>query len=353
MGYFLAFFCLAVIVFWASMVIFRVYPWNEKLLVTFIALIVASTTVGIGMFSETSDTEILNGKVTSKEKERVSCSHSYDCNCRNVTTCTGMGKDRSCSTSRVCDTCYEHRYDYDWIVHSTIGNFEIDRVDRQGIHTPPRWSVVETNDPVSKRHTFLNYIKAARTNVINRQNTKITYPIPEYPDRIYDYYKVDRAMNVGADIKNLAAWNKEVSELTKELGPSKQLNLIVVFTKYEESYADQLNAAWVGGKKNDVIVVIGTNDGKIADWVRVLSWSKREDFKIDIRERIVGQNLNPKDIIDQIGVILNKQFERREMEEFKYLQYDIDPPFGFVVAALLLFFIPWVVYILVKKGVLK
>src|ERR1035437_10316243 len=95
------------------------------------SFIIAVITLSVGMFSETADTEVWNGKVTSKEKEQVSCSHSYSCNCRSVQSCSGSGKDRSCTSSTQCDTCYEHNHDFDWVVHTTIGGKEIDRIDRQ------------------------------------------------------------------------------------------------------------------------------------------------------------------------------------------------------------------------------
>src|SRR6185369_625968 len=76
---------------------------------------------GASYWSGTSDTEVWNGQVTSKTQDRVSCSHDYKCRCRSETTCTGSGKNRSCTSSTVCDTCYEHSYDVDWAVHASTG----------------------------------------------------------------------------------------------------------------------------------------------------------------------------------------------------------------------------------------
>ena len=319
---------------------------REALIISFASFLVSALIMGGGMFSETADTEIWNGKVTSKEREKVSCRHSYSCNCRQ--TCSGSGKDRSCSET--CDTCYEHSYDVDWNVHSTIKSLRIDTIDRQGVKEPPRWTAVWVGEPVSDSHMFVNYIKAARNNVLNREGTKISYAMPAYPAAVYDYYKIDRAVSVDGAMPNLPEWSKQISMVMRDLGPARQVNLVVVFTKNPEIYADQLNAAWLGGKKNDVIVVIGTTDHVKPDWVKVLSWSKREDFKIDIREAVIGMDLVAAPVMQVIAKSINTSFERRHMKEFAYLMYDIEPHVGFFIAALIAFFFPLGGYIYYRKN---
>lgn len=100
-----------------------------------IGIIAAAIVYACGLASQTGDTELINGEVVSKDSQHVSCSHSYDCNCRMVRvpqTCSGTGKNRTCTgggTERKCDTCYEHSFDVDWNVRSNIGSFGISRVD--------------------------------------------------------------------------------------------------------------------------------------------------------------------------------------------------------------------------------
>ena len=76
--------------------------------------------------SATADTELLNGEITDKTRAHGSYQRPYDCNCRQVRSCSGSGKNRSCSTSTKCDTCYEPRYTVKWTAISTVGNFTID-----------------------------------------------------------------------------------------------------------------------------------------------------------------------------------------------------------------------------------
>lgn len=338
MGYYVLFLLLdmmLVAILWAS---FRSKPWFTSQFVAIVSitsLLLPIIILALGMFSETYDTEIWNGKVVSKNQETVSCRHSYSCNCRQ--SCTGSGKDQSCSET--CDTCYEHSHDYDWDVHSTVGTITIDRVDRQGTLQPPRFASVQISDPVSVKHHFTNYLKGAKNNVLNRQGTTITYPMPPYPGDIYDYYNIDRAISVDNVVPNLQMWNKEISKSLIDLGNAKQVNLILVFTKNPEDYAEQLNASWLGGKKNDVITVIGTHGSKI-EWVNVLSWTKREDFKVHLRDKLVGVNLEPVSVVKIISDEISTKFERRHMKEFEYLKYDIEPNMYYFVGAFISFFIP-------------
>lgn len=133
--------------------------WKEFGLIVLAQLFVA----GIVSCSNTRDIEAWNGVVTGKQKVAVPCSHTYSCNCHEV--CSGSGKDRSCRTE--CDTCYEHHSflrtipgnDYDWRVYTSNGEVvEIDRVDRQGVREPPRFTAVRMGEPTTLAHTYTNYM---------------------------------------------------------------------------------------------------------------------------------------------------------------------------------------------------
>ena len=47
---------------------------------------------------------------------------------------------------------------YDWVVKTAIGErIEIQRVDRQGVREPARWTSVQMNEPTSRTHSYENY----------------------------------------------------------------------------------------------------------------------------------------------------------------------------------------------------
>jgi hypothetical protein len=211
------------------------------------------------MHVQAMDVEIWNGTLVSKAKEKVSCSHSYTCNCRQ--SCTGSGQNQSCS--QVCDTCYEHSHDYDWQLNTEVGSVLIDRIDRQGKEEPPRFTKAKPGDPVALSKPYQNYIKAAPDSLFNastEQMLKAQFKdvLLAYPAHVYDYHYVNRVLTQGVSLPNLAEWNAELAELLAKLGPRRQVNAILVFTKQSNpQYAEALRAEWLGGKKNDVVVVVG------------------------------------------------------------------------------------------------
>ena len=120
-----------------------------------VSLVAAGIVYAVGYSNKITDQEIYNGEVTGKEKTRVSCEHSYSCNCRE--SCSGSGSTRSCSTT--CDTCYEHSYDVDWRVKTSVHEFNIQRINRQGTQEPPRWTKVTVGQPTAFVYKFTNYIR--------------------------------------------------------------------------------------------------------------------------------------------------------------------------------------------------
>lgn len=304
----------------------------------FIQLAVVITVLSVGkMASEWSalqDVEVWNGYVVDKKRVKTSCEHSYDCMC--TTSCSGSGANRSCY--QVCQTCYDHSYDVDWVVNTTIGRYYIDRLSRQGLEEPPRWTKVAKKDPVSKTSLYDNYILAAPHSLFNFENSlieKYANKIPSYPSRVYDYYHVDRVLNLGVPSVNAKVWSAKLQERLSTLGGRKKVNAIILLTgepSYE--YADAVRAAWKGGKKNDVILVISVDKTDTVRWARVLSWSKKELFKIQLQDEIRNQGqLSMPEVLDSLEKHILVGFEKMNMAEYEYLKEEMKPS-------------PWAVFIM-------
>ncbi|KWA84280.1 hypothetical protein WL29_23270 [Burkholderia ubonensis] len=285
-------------------------------------------------YAQAYDVEIHNGRLISKNSETVSCEHSYTCNCRQV--CTGSGKDQSCSTT--CDTCYEHSYDVDWKLKTEVGDIKVPRVDRQGTLEPPRFSRAQPGDPVSVEKAYQNYIKAAPDSLFNKateDSLKAQFAglLPAYPDDVYDLHYVNRVIVQGVPVPDLAQWNSDLQQLLATLGPKKQVNAVVVLTNLANpNFAEALRATWLGGKKNDVVVVLGVTQYPEVAWARVFSWTDRELFKVELRDEL--QNLHTLDRVKVLAAIrthIERDFVRKSMKDFAYLQNEIEPPLWMVV----------------------
>lgn len=314
--------------------------------VAVLSVILVFAALAGSIVGQSYDIEILNGYVTGKQSRKVSCEHSYDCNCKTVRSCSGSGKNRSCSSSRVCDTCYDHSYDVDWEVHTSINSFNISRVNRQGTTEPQRFTKVAVGDPVSTTHHYTNWVKAAPDSLFSHIKTTVHSPnllamIPSYPASVYDYHYVDRVISYGVPVVDIKQWNLDLAKVNAVLGASKQVNIIVLMVKTTDpTYEYALRDAWLGGKKNDVIVIFGVTEYPTISWVRVMSWTDKQILKVELRDDLIeiGTLQDRGVVLKSISDNVKKSFKRKEMRDFEYLQDEIVPP-DWLIAVLVLLII--------------
>lgn len=303
----------------------RKITFKEFLILLATSIIIAGISAAIIYYQNVTYTEVYNGLVIKKEREQVSCRHSYDCNCH--TSCSGSGKDRSCT--EYCDTCYEHSHDYDYNVYNSIGEvFNIKTIDRQGINIPPRFSSIKIGEPTSSKHSYENYIKATSGNLFRKQGMENNkYQIPQYPQNIYDYYKYDRIINTGINIPNIQKYQYQLSEINGRLGPLKQCNIIFVFVKNQNpKYFYALEQAWEGGNKNDIITIINVDNENKIQWVNILALVDNDLFRIKLRDEILSiQTLDMEKILPITEKITKEFYKRKRMRNFDYLKYSIIP----------------------------
>lgn len=298
-----------------------------------IAILMVGVVVTIGgwqaaKYSQAYDREFLNGYVTGKKQVRVSCEHSYDCNCRTVTT--GTGENRR--SRRECDTCYEHSNDWDWDVYTSLSKtITIDRIDRRGSQEPPRWSKVVVGESVAIEHSYLNYIKGARHTVLKDISVDVTgLSIPPYPTT-FDYYRATRVLRVGTPFpRDVNVWADDLNDRLKTLGAQKHANAVVVFTSYPDSYRFALKQEWIGGKSNDTIVVIGVDKEGNYVWSDAFGWSRSSLIYVTIRNELMDlpSVLDHKAVLDVIQRNITKHYERRSTSEFEHLANDFNPGIG-------------------------
>lgn len=326
--------CLAIKVFWNKDV-----PLTILSAAFVVGVLIAGAVWQLSKYSTVTDEEVWNGKIVKKFSEHVSCSHSYQCNCRMVSR--GSGKDRY--TTQECDTCYEHSYDIDWILKSSTGtHIAIARVDRRGDDEPPRFTTAKIDEAVAEKHSFTNYIRGAPDKLFGFSGVllnKYQNFLPEYPLSIYDYHHINRVIPVNFALPNADAWNQGLSDRLRELGPSRQANVVIVAVKTSDPrYAEALRAKWLGGKKNDVIVVLGVPEYPKIEWVSVLSWTKVEILKVNLREDLLqlGDMSDHNKVLDLIEGHIGKSFKRRHMSEFEYLKEAIEPPTWCIVLSVVL-----------------
>ena len=198
---------------------------------------------------------------------------------------------------------------------------------------------MRTGEPVSASHSYTNYIKAAPDSLFRKQGLVEQYQkvLPNYPGQIYDYYRINRFVTVGVGGFDTKAWNKGLSELNARVGAPKQANVIVVLTNQQsDKYYHALRQHWLGGKKNDIVVVLGVEDRKI-NWAHIMSWSKSDLFNIKLRDALLelGEVEREKVLaLTEANVV--KHFQRKPMSDFEYLESSITPTTGQLFWAMLI-----------------
>jgi hypothetical protein len=323
---FLALLLIPVLIAGAAFFFSSKITWREFLLQLVIQLVIAAASAWIVFNQSVGDVELLNARVVRKYRDTVSCSHSYQCHPHQVTH--GTGKDKYTTTEY--DTCYEHSHDYDWVVASTIGSVDIDRIDRQGVDEPPRFTAAIIGEPFSLPHSYDNYVKGAPGTLLKRQGLVERYAraLPEYPIHVFDYYRSNRLVLInGAHVADPGQWNHDLSEINADLGARKQANMIVVLVKgLSQDYVYALEEKWILGKKNDVILVVGVDYVNTPQWAYVMAWTHQELIKVSLRDAIMDlPSIERESTLAIFRREVAQKFVREPMKDFEYLKASIVP----------------------------
>lgn len=302
--------------------LFKGITWKEFLLHAGIQLVIATLCTLALLYHNVWYTEVWNSYVTSKNKEKVSCEHSYPCNPHPC-----MCDKNGCSTC--WDTCYSHSYDIDWAVYdNTQRRWRIKRIDRQGLKEPQRWSEVEIGNPTSHTHSYKNYLKVSNTSVYREDRIKNLVQkyikiLPEYPIKIYDYYKLNRFIDVNNiwDEHDRQFFNEQLSEVNGRLGAKKQCNIIMILTlNTDKEYFDALNNYWEGFNKNDIAIVLDVDKSLKINWVKIKTLSQSELVNVKLRDDILDlKKFKFEKLIKIIETDVEKYYQRKRMRDFEYL----------------------------------
>ena len=316
--------------------------WLETAAQITVASIVLSIVWFAGSYAQTHDTEIWNGEITSKHRDHGTYEQAYDCFCT-----TDEDGNESCST------CYETHYTVDWYLKSTIGKVQMDYEDstwRSVYDTPDpkNYAAAYVGEPCSLTYSYTNYIKAVPDSLFNMSDARyeqFASLIPQYPT-VYGKYHVDHVitMGMGANVA-VRDWNNYLAGKLKKLGPASQANVIVILVNTaDQTYRHALETAWLGGKKNDVIVMAGVTNYPKIDWVDIITLGQNADngmLTVKIRDELTALSTieNGQAFIDVVSANVGQHFDRKPMEDFDYLKDDIQPANWVVITAFILAFL--------------
>lgn len=296
------------------------YTWQEfGCSVAITGLIVSAVYFG-GLYRTMMDTEILNGVISSKERIHDSYIRSY-----------------SCGTPKVPRTCNETRYTVTWVANTTVGQVEFDTKD-SGSRTvynsadPQAYVAAYVGEPASLPHTYTNYVKAVPTSLFNSAGYVSMYgeKIPNYP-RVHSFYKVNRVFNIDSTVPQevLDELDRLLDNKLITLGHTKQANIIAIFTDIKDpNYRYAVENAWIGGKKNDIVLFFGTEGNNIV-WTDVMTWALNSGNELLVaelkRQLLAIGTVNTEAIVSTTERLVDALYVRPKMEDYEYLKNDIKP----------------------------
>lgn len=285
-----------------------------------ISLIVTLSLYAIFMDTKVNTKEIWSGKIIS-----IHHIEEYD---KRVTTTHTDSKGKKYATSHTVHHSAENYIETTdggkiKVYHSLDGKTRFnDKFPNTNAELEKFYPI---NTPTASIHTYQNKVKSSYSIYKHKNiNLKEYKDLPKYPKSIKNYIQIDRFLG---DINNKDKVIQKLNEVNSNLNTkekNKQVNLIFVNLKDKpENYGFALQDYWEGGNKNDFVVCFSSSGNKI-NWVYPFSWAdseKSEKLKIDIREYMLKISLNNDftKVIDDIGKMVEENFERKEFANFNYL----------------------------------
>ena len=273
---------------------------TKELLVSFgLNILVAAVCLGILQmfkYGQVHDYFILNGEVTKKYQDTVSCEHSYQ-------VCTTSNKTTTCVTH------YEHSYDYDWVVQTSVGNVTIEREDRQGVKEPSRFSKVRIGEPAAIKYPYNNYL-FADPNSLFLQTAKGGLGVK--PANTYDYYRTKHILG--------ERYYPDLELHLQHILKGKEFNLTIVtlIDKPVETFFDVVKD-WSGGKINEVTLVIGLDKSGNIKWVKGNAYAKGYKNQLllkELEDLVLNEGLT-KNSLSKVVDNTTKSFKLHKESEFE------------------------------------
>lgn len=171
--------------------------------------------------------------------------------------------------------------------------------------------------PSTERWTFENRIKAA-PSVFSFAKVPPNSGVYGYPPN-GDFMRSDRLLGSAATSIPV----RDFDLLNSELGPRKKVNLILIgFGVRPEQVAHWQQAAWIGGKKNDLVICYGGGTAAKPEWCYVFGWTESELCKKNIQTEILNSGVNV-----QLLPILREEIVRnyriKDWTKFDYITVEL------------------------------
>jgi hypothetical protein len=173
------------------------------------------------------------------------------------------------------------------------------------------------NIPVTDTRTWYNKVKCC-PSVFSYAPVPKTIKIFPYPLSKDPFHSV-RLLGTAAGSVDLLAFD----QMCARLGPVKKVNVILVgFGNQGSQMSHYQEAAWVGGKKNDLVLCFGGDPAK-PDWTYCFGWTEHSITKRNL-ETIALQNGVTTNSLPLFENEIRANYLIKDWKKFDYLT--VDPP---------------------------
>jgi len=190
--------------------------------------------------------------------------------------------------------------------------------------------------PVTATRGWTNRVKAAPS----------VFSFPKVPKEL-DKYIFDYQCNADWRRSNRLVGSAGVIDLLEfdrmnaRLGPTKLVNVIMVgFLSSDASYGKWLEAKWIGGKKNDLVICFG-GDHKNPSWVYVFGWTEKQLVKRELESTLLLTGIST-EALPTIENIIRMRYVIKDWTKFDYIS--VEPPFWSYVVFFIAIVISQVAY---------
>ncbi|MEN6550047.1 MAG: hypothetical protein ABFE07_28730 [Armatimonadia bacterium] len=165
--------------------------------------------------------------------------------------------------------------------------------------------------PVTAWRNFENKVKTCK-NLFAFSEVPKDVPVFAYPAN-RDPYHSNRLL--GATGVGGLEWD----QLNARLGPTKKVNLILVGCGAKDvSFAQYQEAAWVRGRKNDLVLCFG-GDPKKPTWSYVFGWTDREVVKRNLESILLEKGAD----LPAIEAEVRANYLLKDWSKFDYLTVEV------------------------------
>lgn len=264
----------------------------------------------------------------------------------------GTGKDRTART--VTKTRMERTtHGPEWTVQTSLGDMPIRDYEWEGFAhhgvtstrgfrpdmvsgDPNDYSVTWETDPYWPRYP----VNTTRlwVNKLRYSDSIINLPRIEKDEAkregLFDYPEAESVFHSNRLLGDTNIPETDWERLNAYLGPTKQVNLILVNfgPSGTMDQAAAQRAYWSGGKKNDLVICIGSNPGSVSEWCYVFGWSERELVKQNLQSLFVD-NVADASIVPKVKREIESNFQRFDWHQFDNL--DVPVPWWGVLLAIM------------------